>query len=436
MSSIIKTIGLWPYVVSTRPDTFAVVEPFRDAVVFRFSERISEQPAGGTLDAAAVVSPPTSQVRVEHGRDAIRVSLLGGFRSGRVYRVTLRPVIRDMFGNVLQRPFELVFSTGGEFHPNTVAGLVEDRITGEAVSGARVDAAPAEGEAGGDTITYTSRTDDEGIFALRYLPPGEYVITAYEDRNRDGVPDPFETRGVDTASLAGPADTLVTTIPILAADTTPARIAEVEVVDSAALRIATDDHLDPARSLGEVRVTLRREDGPSPTVDSLLHAHEWAERQATLDSLAAVRADTVAPDTAGAPPSGRESLAPGGEERRAPAQGRGAGQPARQGPPRAEQEIFAILTDSLAFDVTYTVEVAGIVNIQGVEGGGGEATVTRERPPPTDTTAAPDTLAAPDTTEAGDTVEAADTTGTGDTREAADTVAAPDTAGFPRPRSR
>ncbi|HSR43209.1 MAG TPA: Ig-like domain-containing protein, partial [Longimicrobiales bacterium] len=174
-----------PYVLSTRPDTFAVVEPFRDPVVFRFSERISEQPSSGTLADAAVVSPATSQVRVEHSREAIEVSLLGGFRAGRVYRVTLRPVIRDMFGNLLQRPFELVFSTGGEFHPNTVAGLVEDRITGEGVSGARVDATPTAGEGAGDTITYTARTDEDGIFALRYLPPGEYVVTAFEDRNRD-----------------------------------------------------------------------------------------------------------------------------------------------------------------------------------------------------------------------------------------------------------
>ncbi|NIP60989.1 MAG: hypothetical protein GWM92_21230, partial [Gemmatimonadetes bacterium] len=307
-----------PYVISTRPDTFAVVEAFRDPVVFRFSERISEQATSGSLDAAAVVSPATSQVRVEHGRDALEVTLLGGFRAGRVYRVTLRPVIRDMFGNVLQRPFELVFSTGGEFHPNTVAGLVEDRITGEAVAGARVDAAPAAGEAAGDTITYTSRTDEDGIFALRYLPPGEYVITAFEDRNRDGTADPFETRGSDTARLAGPADTLLRTIPILAADTTPARIAEAEAMDSSALRIATDDHLDPARSLEEVRVTLHREEGRSPAVDSLLHAHEWAERQAVLDSLAAARADTVAADTAGAAGPGPQPLAPGGEGRRTP----------------------------------------------------------------------------------------------------------------------
>ncbi|MFW6200571.1 MAG: Ig-like domain-containing protein, partial [Gemmatimonadota bacterium] len=38
-----------PVVVSTEPDTFAVVEDFGGPVVIRFSERISEQPQGGTV---------------------------------------------------------------------------------------------------------------------------------------------------------------------------------------------------------------------------------------------------------------------------------------------------------------------------------------------------------------------------------------------------
>lgn len=391
--------------ISTRPDTFAVVEPFRDAVVFRFSERISEQASGGTLEDAVVISPPTGEVEVEHSRDALEVSLVGGFEAGRVYRVTLRTVVRDMFGNTLQRPFELVFSTGPAFHPNAVAGLVEDRITGEAVSGARVNAMPLEPGPEGDTLTYTSVTDEEGIFTLRYLPAGEYALTAFEDRNRDRRPDPFETRGEDTVRLRGPSDTVLVTVPILAADTTPAGIAEAEVIDSASLRIATDDHLDPARSLDGVRVSVSRPDGEAPAVDSLLHAHEWTARRERLDSAAAARADTAPRDTAAAVPEERAAEAP---DRPATPPGPPSPGPTgsrRQGPPRAEREIYAILADSLAFEVPYTVRVSGIVNIQGVEGGGGEATLTRERPPPADTVAP----AGP--SEPGDTAQAADTAG-------------------------
>jgi len=428
-----------PYVVSTEPDTFAVVEPSREAVVFRFSERISERSRQGTLADAVVVSPETSDVNVSHSRDAIRISLVGGFLPGRVYRITLRPVIQDMFDNAMRRPFELVFSTGGEFESNVVAGQVTDRITGEPVPGARIEVVPSGEE--GDTIPFTSVTDADGIYTLRYLGSAAYELRAYLDRNRDRELDDAEPRGTRSVALEGPADTVITSLSILAPDTTPARVVRLQALDSTALVLVTDDFLDPEESLEGVRVRLRREEGAAPAVDSLFHQYEWEVRSFVVDSIARVRADSLAAARAqeegaegeeaeGEEPGQGEGTEPGeepgaGEGAEAPDEeaevpqeeagapppeatpGRGGGSGARpypEGPPLAEQELYVLLERPLEPNVAYTAVVDGIVNINGVEGGGGESTVVWEPPPPEpeeEGEELSDTLeAAPDTSQA------------------------------------
>ena len=56
-----------PQVVETVPDTFAVVEPFDDAIRIAFDERISEQATTGTLESAVQISPESGEIQVRHG---------------------------------------------------------------------------------------------------------------------------------------------------------------------------------------------------------------------------------------------------------------------------------------------------------------------------------------------------------------------------------
>ena len=171
-----------PYVIETLPDTFAVVEPGVREIFIRFSERISERAAGGTLDDAVVVSPAVEGVRVRHRRDGILISLGEDLRPDRVYRITILPVVNDMFGNNLRDAFDLVLSTGGAIVPNVVAGMVEDRVTGEVVRSAVVEARFVEED---DTIVHWNVTDAEGVFSLRFVPSGPFEVRSWQDRNRD-----------------------------------------------------------------------------------------------------------------------------------------------------------------------------------------------------------------------------------------------------------
>lgn len=289
-----------PVVVSTVPDTFAIVPDFEGPVVFEFDERISERVAGGALENAVLVSPRTGDVRVGHGRRSLTVELDGGFRPGRVYRITLLPAVSDLFGNQLRDPFELVFSLGGPPPPTTIAGLVWDRLTGRGVSDYVVHGVVDET----DSIPHIAVTDTGGVFALRHVPEGRYTVTAFEDRNRNGILDPTEPEGDSRVLMAG-ADTLILAIPVLAPDTSAALITEVTAIDSVTLVIEFDDYLDPIAPIRGVGFSVRTEEGPGPAATEILHEYEydeWVDQVtdsfARLDSLDAVEQARVAAETA------------------------------------------------------------------------------------------------------------------------------------------
>lgn len=371
-----------PRIVATVPDTFAVVEPGGDRIEIRFSERISESPVEGPLRDAVVVSPATGEARVEHTRTGLRVDLLGGFRPGTVYRVTVLPVIEDMFGNRMVDSYEFVFSTGPAFEEGVLAGAVTDRLEGEAVAGARVEATPrapeAEPEAERERAPHVTFTDSTGIFALRYLPAGEYRLRAWNDRDRDrevGFLEPSDSRAV----RLGPADTAVVELRLLPADTTAPELARTEAVSGRAIHLLFDDPLpedDPGEGV-QVRVT-RGELGPEVPVAAVLSLADYVRR---LDSLeVAPVPDTVVVGIEDPVP---DTLRPAPDT--AVARAEAAAEARRRLPTGVDPEVpnphlFVVLEREMEPGVEYRVEVSRVRNVQGVGGGGGEGAVIRPAP--------------------------------------------------------
>jgi hypothetical protein len=431
-----------PVVVRTEPDTFAVVQDLRASVRFHFDEDISEAIIGGTLADAVTVSPRTGEVRVRQGGSTLTVEVEGGLRSGLVYRVTLLPVVRDLFGNQLRDPFELVFSTGGAPSPTTLAGVVWNRVSGQGVPRALVQAL------GSDSLLHVAAADEQGIFAFRYLPVGAFAVTGFEDVDRDRAVDARETQGSVAVDVTA-GDTVLVDVPVLPPDTTPAVAARASALDSATLVIEFDDFLDPEASSAGIGVTLSLEGASAPAVTRVFHEHEYEtyvrqvlDSLARLDSLAAAAGAgaPVAPDSAGptagaAPDPG--GAAPGADSVPAvadsvgPAGGRGGGAslPGRRGPPTLAgggagggrggrsaaltgrilpaRRVVGLLDGRVETGAEYVVSVSGAVNINGLGGGGGETTLSIEAPATptsgadgagavTDSTAVPpDTVPAP-----------------------------------------
>ena len=373
-----------PLVTSTRPDTLAVVDPFTSPVRFEFDVPMSERPATGQLRDAVVVSPRTGSVSVRHRGDRYEVSMEGGFQEGQIYRVTLLPVLQDRFQNRMAEPFDLFFSTGPEFEPNLVAGLVMDRLTGEEVEGARVDAIPE-----GDRPGHSTVTDSTGVFAFPFLPSGRYELVAYEDRNRNREPDFEEPQAAMTAELAT-GDTLVfTDVALLLPDTTPAVLAEVEVLDTMALALEFDDFLDPEWPTEGVSARLDRPEGSLPPVLEVLHEHEWEERQRA-------RAEAQEPD----PDDPDVDPEPDPDDPEEPPAAPEPEVPPEEEPVLPSQVLVLVLgRPALEPGEEYEVTVEGVENINGVPGGGGSVTFSvpelpeeppPEEPPAEDPSAAPD----------------------------------------------
>jgi hypothetical protein len=396
-----------PVVVAVVPEAFSAVEPSRDPIRIEFNERISERLAGGTLEDAVTVSPRTGDVRVEHSRDALEVEVLGGLQPGLVYRVTVRPVVRDMFNNTMREPFEFGFSTGGLFHETALAGLIVDRLTGRPLNDLVVRVVGQGGpEAPADSVVHLARTDS-GVYTLRWLSPGPYRVVAFQDRNRDFLDDPLEIQGSREITLAA-GDTAFLDFPVLEPDTTAALITRAEVVDSATIRLTFSDFLDPDLPLARVgRVLAVRETGGSaPDVLQLLHEHRHLAILAALDSVGraadSLAADSLAADSLSAPPDtvaldslAADTLAADTVARspaRPPARARLAFQGRAQGADSAaaallgltlpSRVLYAQLSDTLVPGVEYVLRIEGVVNLAGLTSSTDSALLTRAPPPP------------------------------------------------------
>ncbi len=412
-----------PVLVKTVPDTFAVVRHFKGPVRFTFDERISEKLGSGVqdFDHAVMVSPHTGNVRVDHNRDGVSVTIGGGFKPNLVYRVTLLPVLRDLFGNQILAPIDLVFSTGAPFDTTALAGMVWDRITGEGLADAMVHAVSDS-----DSLVYESETDSGGVYAFRYLPSGRYSLIAFQDQNRNGRPDFSEYQGRAKA-LIGVHDTLFIDVPALRPDTTPARVTGDTAVDSVTVAVRFDDYLDPNAPLSRVGVKILRADStPGPGVRRVFYESQYQDYVdqlkdsfARMDSIAKVEAakrkaagDTTPPAAApkrALPPPLPVMLGGGGVAR-----GRGRQVPFPGGAARPGRRLVVLLDTPLVSGKGYVVDVSGVVNINGVPLGGGSSALVFTRPDTTkaDTTKADTTKA--DTTKA-DTTKA-DTTGVDTTK--------------------
>lgn len=361
-----------PLVVDVSPEPFSTITDLGRPVIIRFDERLSERLDGvRELRDAVLVSPETGPVRARRGRRHVEISVAGGWQPGLVYRVVLLPVLRDLFGNVRTDPVELVFSTGAAIDETAVAGLVEDRITGRAAAGARVEA--VHRDAG---HTYVAVTDTAGFFALRHVPEGPYEMTAWMDQDRDREADFHEPQ--DTASFTLVAqDTVLLEVRLLPQDTTPARLARATAIDSTKIELAFDDYFEPGPVTGRGRI-YRTADSTYVMDGSLFHATQLDSLHALDRAPDETLADTVAPtDTVPAdtplpmvrpttrPTAGTQPPAP---QRRLPA-----------------NELILLLPRPLEPDEAYYVVVEGVTNIQGVpDGGGTRPFQTPARPPPPD----------------------------------------------------
>lgn len=374
---------LAPLVIAQRPDSFSVVPGFDAPVLFEFSERISEQ----GVEEAVMVSPRTSAVRVDRGSRSVRVSLRGGWEPDRIYHVTLRPDIQDLFNNRMPEGVRLVFSTGPAIPETRLGGVVVDRITGEPEVDARVEAIRSA-----DSLVYAVPSDSAGRFVFEYVPEGEYLLRAYPDRNINRRLDSFEQRDSVPAVIGvDPGEEI--RLSIVMPDSTAPVIASARAVRPGRIEVQFDDYLDPAYPISVDSVAVTGPDGAALALDAVVIGElpaadttgatvDTAGAAATPDDAAADTAViTAAGDTAVATP---DSLAAAGVPVQAPgvaADSAAAASDSAAAPALPSRTLVILLAGDSALqpEVEYGVTVRGAVNIVGLRG---DAETTVEGPPP------------------------------------------------------
>jgi hypothetical protein len=231
-----------------------------------------------------------------------------------------------------------------------------------------------------DSLVYVATVDSLGFFAYRNLPLGIYNLVAYADRNRNRRLDTGEPlTSPRVVTLNSERDTVDLDLAVVPNDTTPARLLRAEGRDSLQVRLFTDDHIDPERSLASIEVRLmmlpdsEAVEGPF----QLVRADSFAEMvRARTDSLRldSLRTAAAAGDTAAA----RRLEAP----QPTPLQPRGG--PAGALPsigPSPFQELVLVTARPL-LPGRYEVTVSNLLNISMRPGGGGKAEFEIRPPPP------------------------------------------------------
>lgn len=348
-----------PRVVETDPEQGQMAMAFADAdrpVRIVFHETISERSPRDMVQ----VSPETGEIDVDRDGNVLEVKIAGGWRQGRVYRVTVLPGIVDRRGNARTTSYELVFSTGAPILHNAVGGIAVDRITGRPAANARVEARLRT-----DTSTvYTGVTDSAGFFALRSLPAGEYTTVVYVDQNRNRALDGAEARAASNVTV-GATDTIPLELALLPTDTTPARLLRAEIRDSMQVRLFFDDYMEATAPLTNIRVTAWQ------LPDSLIVG---STRVLTPRAFQTLRGDTTRVTSPRLPQADTSNVLP-------------------------INELVWIPQRGFSPNTQYRISVTGFTNLHGLPGGGGSVVVrspppVRAPPPaPRDTTARPDTTA-------------------------------------------
>src|SRR4029077_8186431 len=231
-----------PQLVATIPDSGTVgVKP--KEVIFRFDETVAERPASATtLSDLFLISPRDGVPEASWHRGAIGVRPTHGWRANTPYTVIMMSGLADLRGNVRKTGASTFFSTGTTIPRTRLSGHVFDWVSGTPAAGALVESFVPP-----DTIhPYVALADSNGGFVIEHMPPAQYTIRAYIDRNKNLTIDPSEPW--DSLSI-NVTDSARTNLIIFAHDTVAPRLRDVRLVDSLTLQVTFDRPVDPSLTL-------------------------------------------------------------------------------------------------------------------------------------------------------------------------------------------
>lgn len=386
-----------PTIVTTVPDSVAILPNFEGEAVFQFNEVISEGNSPnfglgtGDLEKLVILSPSKAVPIIRWRRDRITVRPREGWQPGKVYRVELLPGVTDLSGNRAVHGAVVTLSTGANRPTWVLRGRVVSWASRRPIAQGLVEAVLMP-----DSLPYRAVADSTGRFTLGPIPLGEYLVFGVLDQNKDFRWDRREE--FDSVRVSAGRDS-VGELWTFRHDTTAVRINTIVARDSLTIGITFSQQLNPYQVIpaDSVRVLLLPDSTPvavervltEPAFDSVYKPRPV--RDTTPAGLA--RADSIRVDSLAR--ALRDSLRADSIARaRAAAQIRIPG--ANPAPPRIDttglgpltsrpalyDRLIVRLREKLRPGGRYVVVVRGIENLTRVRSEPRIVLVVPEPPPP------------------------------------------------------
>ncbi len=277
-----------PELVSTVPDSLAIIPDFKGDVEFRFNEVVSEGSSPdeglgtGDLERLVILSPTARvpDVRWRHRRITVRPA--EGWQPNRVYRIELLPGVSDVRRNTAKVERVVTFTTGAPLPDAMITGMVIDWKEGRPAPTALVEAVLEP-----DSLPYRALTDSSGHFSIGPIPKGEYLVFGVLDQNKNFRREAREAfDSVRLTSDSGNAGELYAFVH----DTLPPRIQSITLADSMSATVTFATALDPKQRFDSTAAIVRRLPDSTEIVVTAVVSPDSAARAA---GVMARRADTT-----------------------------------------------------------------------------------------------------------------------------------------------
>lgn len=178
-----------PVILASTPDSGAVQVPRMEPIRITFSKRMDRR----SVEDYIFTSPPIRFGQLSWSGREFQLTPLDSLRANTTYLAVIGSGARDIHGNGLARPENLVFSTGERL----ARGKIRGRVEAPRGLGAGIfvwlyeDALHPDSTWGSDDPDYTVQAGGNGQFEIAGLSPErQYSLHLFSDSNRNRAFDP------------------------------------------------------------------------------------------------------------------------------------------------------------------------------------------------------------------------------------------------------
>jgi len=154
-------------------------------IVISFSESMDKK---SIADAVFISPRPKDSPTFSWKKNNLYITLVDTFSTNTTYVVTIGTAIKDIRGNKLENSYSFAFSTGEIINAGAISGFIfENDKPASGITIGLYDFSVADSIEFLDSLypPYLTQSGKNGEFILEYLPDGEYLALAYDDKNKN-----------------------------------------------------------------------------------------------------------------------------------------------------------------------------------------------------------------------------------------------------------